>query len=505
MEVPARADGDICLKFDEEGMYPRSGTEGRYKGFLDEIERAAGTLSEILESGDPSVLLVSHYDADGLSAASLLEFALRRMGIFNQVKIVDQLTPEFLSKVLSLQYDVYVFTDLGSGIREWFRPRRDKLVFIIDHHKPVGSFGKNKPIEINPIEFGIDGSAEVSSSVLAYLFSRSLHRAVDRLLPVSLLGALGDRQDVGQRFSLTGINRMVLEEGKRKGMLIEEIGLRLFGAGSRPLVKSLAYTFDPFIPGISGDEAASLNFLKRIGVKPSDDGALRTLASLSPEETRRLVTELVKYMLERGLPVKEAERIFGTRYIISVEPKGSPLRDAREYSYMLNACGRLGYYGTGIGLCMGRRGAVLAKALEHGKEYRRILAKVFRALKSGWDSYAREFDYLVYVDLGDLVNERLTGAVASILASSRGVRSDKLVVLVGALSVDNRKKISARVLARSTDQLHIGEIMSATAREVGGVGGGHLNAGGATVAVDSELKFVRKVDELLRRAVKGWR
>jgi len=471
-----------------------------YTKFLDFLREESSYFSDYLKKISSPILLISHYDADGLSSSSLFVYLFQKMKYCFHLKITEELTKDYIEKIKESQYEIIVFTDLGSGLNDEISEMlSEKIVFILDHHKPSTfklSRGE-KFHEINPNLMGIDGSKEVSSSTLAYLFLRNLEHTIVKLCGIALVGALGDRQDVGRRYSLIGLNSLVVEESKKYNIITEKIGLRLFGVSSRPIVKALEYTMDPFIPGLSGNESVCIKFLKEIGINPTEDGKYRPLSSLTPSETKKLATELVKYMLVNKIPVHEAERIFGTRYFLTLEPPNSSLKDLREFAYMLNACGRLGYYGTAIMLCLGHRGKVLARAYEHAQEYRKILARVMSSIRDSKDITKKELKNILFINLNQLVNERITGAVASILVNSLLTKTNKYLLVV-ASRVENKIKLSVRKLSKNvSEELHIGEILENISRKFNGIGGGHRDAGGALIAEEFLEKFLETLDNSL--------
>ena len=351
------------------------GIADKYADFLNFVNSQREEFSkQVLDEREP-VLLISHYDADGLTSASLSAILLRKNGVPFHLRIVEQIDEHTLSKMKDLSYKKIIFTDLGSGEYSLIKTQlKGKKVFIIDHHQPEESPRKEDILEVNPYFHGINGSIESSSSTLTYLFLKTIDDEMIKHSPLAIVGALGDRQDVGPRFSLVGLNEIVAKEAEEYGLVRREIGLRLAGSKSRPILKALEYTFDPYIPGLSGKEDSCLMFLKEIGIEPSKNGELRYMKDLSKNEIKKLATALIKHMLDAGVPLKDAERIFGTNYYLQSEHEESFLHDAREYVQILNSCGRMGRYGVAIAICIGVREKVLGEALEIAREYRRTLA-----------------------------------------------------------------------------------------------------------------------------------
>ena len=454
--------------------------------------KALQQASDFLERSEPPVLVVSHYDADGLSAAAAITLTLERLGLPYQLKIEEQLTPELVEEALKGPYETLIFLDMGSGVLSAIRG--EKRVLVVDHHIPQGDPAPNV-LEVNPHRYGVNGSVEVSSSSLALLVMDGAIGQGEDYAHLAIVGALGDRQDQGPRFALTGINGLIVALAREAGVIEETIGLRLYGVHSRPLVRALALTMDPLLPGLTGNEEACIKFLKSIGVNPVNGDRLRKYSELSIEEKRTLATELVKLLINSGYPVNEAERIFGTMYYIRREDAQSPLRDAREFSYIVNACGRLDRHSIALLLLRGVKGEIIARALDQVRLYRKLLFRAIRAARDGACNRIR-LGKILALDYGETVPPKVAGALASILASS--LKTDATVLLVMVKHGDRHVKVSARKTA-GRGRVNIGEALSIAARASGGVGGGHAEAGGALLPAENTEIFLNE----LNRALEG--
>ena len=457
-------------------------------------KKLAAAASKVEGSGR-SALLVSHYDADGLAAASILARALTQLGFALHIVILEQLTHAGFARIekLAPSYHLVMLVDMGSGALLELSKLKTEAVVVLDHHLPGSSVGNIE--EVNPHRFGIDGSREISSSGLAYLLAKELkgEEAVV-LAPLAVVGALGDRQDVGRGFKLIGINHRIVEEGVEAGLLEERTDIRVFGGSSRPLVKALAYTLDPFLPGITGDESGAFAFLKDLGIEPTAGGRLRTLNELGREERKRLASALVKLLLGAGYSVREAERVYGATYTLTKEPQDSPLRDAREFAQLLNATGRMGYFDLAVALGLGARGEILLKAIDVAGQYRSLLAKAFKCVRE--ENIVKEKEICVLADFRskDFLNERISGALASLLLPY--VKGDKILLVL----VDSPEGIKVSARRKENPAIHLGELMAKAAGQVGGVGGGHESAGGATVPTDKIDAFIDFVEKYVARS-----
>ncbi|MHB9302964.1 DHH family phosphoesterase [Thermofilum pendens] len=442
-------------------------------------------MSKLLESRE-WVLVVSHYDADGLSSLSLMLYFLWSHGVPFHARLVEQVDPRTLEELPLGEYDYAIFLDLGSGYKHLIeRYAEGKNILLIDHHVPSSPKGEECCVEINPYRVGLNGSEEASASTLTYLLLRSLDEKVEKMVHVALVGALGDRLDLGPRYSFKGLNERVLREALDRKVVEASLGLRFFGGPKRPLVKAIARTTDPFLPGLTGNETACYNFLKKIGIEPKAGEELRTVGSLSSEEVKKLATELVKYMLSAGLSVKDAQKIIGYNYYLASEKPESPLRDLREYAYILNALGRMENYEVAVAINLGGRGSLLAIAEDVSNNYRKTLARLIESVLSGDSEKVKVYEgrISVIIEVRD-ANPKLTGPLSSILASllSQKFRDKKLLGVAAPLSKeDSTLKISFR---RLTEEVDIGRTLQDIAAKIGIEGGGHPAAGGAVVSRD---------------------
>jgi len=462
----------------------------------DRVDFASKTILDWVEQDQP-ITVVSHLDADGLAAAGIIGSMLERLNVAFKVRIVKQLDEDSLKELSSEPISPIIFADVGSGQKDLiYSNLPEHSVVIIDHHQPL-EYELERCVEVNPHLFGIDGSRSISSSGLSYLVAKSVDLNNVDLAPIAVVGALGDRQDSGKRHNLVDLNESIVKEAVEAGFLEVKFGLRLFGFESRPIVKSLEYTIDPLIPGLSGNYNACLKFLERIGITPVDeDGNLRRMSDLSSNELRSFMVNLVKYMLSKGIESKEAESIMGTIYIISHEPPTSPLRDAREFASLLNACGRLGVPSIGVAICMGRRGEVLDKAEKLTSRYRQTLLKYLDWLSRNLDK-VRQTRFLQVIYGGDYVDDRIIGTLISIALSSR-ILSPKKVAVAFAVSPEGKVKVSARAdKALARRGLNLGLAIRDAASQVEGVGGGHDVAAGAQIPLNSEEDFIEVLDKII--------
>ncbi len=450
-------------------------------------ERAASLISRQKE-----VVVASHVDADGLTSAGIISAALDRAGVERKTLFFRQLDLPALEEIADLGPDLVIFTDLGSGMQSEIVGIGLSAV-VADHHRPQGSGVEH---HINPHLAGLDGATQLSGSGTSFLLARALAGAVgcrgenDDLSALAIVGAVGDLQDMAKG-RLVGLNRWILDIGVEAGALSFGRDLKLFGKQTRPVFKMLEFSSDPYIPGLSGDEDACISFLKEQGIRLKGERWRRWI-DMSPEEKARIASALVRRGLRAGLSNPQLERLVGEVYVLLAEQEGTELRDASEYSTLLNATARYGHSGVGLAVCLGDRGRALEEARLLLSEHRQNLVNGLKLVK---EEGIVPLDHIQYFDAGDRILETIVGIVAGMSFQTADRRKP---ILAFAAAEDGRLKVSARgtqELVRSG--LNLAEAISRAAESVGGVGGGHNVAAGATIPPEARDEFLELIDAIV--------
>jgi single-stranded-DNA-specific exonuclease len=473
--------------------------ESRIAGFLSSAVQAAKTISETVgENG--LIQIFSHLDADGVAAAGILGRALSRLDARFRISIT-QWIEERIVEVLSDRPQLIIFSDLGSGYIDLLNEKlSDFKIVILDHHQIVGKCSTNI-VHVNPHLHGIDGAKDVSGAGVAYFVAKAMDQANIDSASVAVVGALGDLQDKCDQRMLCGVNRKIIDDATKAGILTVEKDLIFFGRETRPIHKTLASTTNPFIPGISGEEDKSLAFLMSLGIKPRHDDKWRALRDLSDEEKKLLCSALADYLLSRGLHY-EVANLIGHVYILNREEPWTPLRDAREFGVLLNATGRMDRPSLGVAVCMGDRGTALEQANKVLEDYRRSINKYL-----GWvmekPGRMKEMDN-IYVVYGEgFIDDKIVGAISSIL-SGNVPNPEKPLIAYANVEEQGLAKVSARTVDALVNRgINLGEIMQAAAGECQGKGGGHNIAAGAQVPLENINAFIEIVNQLVGKQLKG--
>jgi RecJ-like exonuclease len=461
-----------------------------FEGLLARYRAISPMILRVVCSGK-RILVVTHIDADGLCSGSIVFASLMRKGANVTLRAVPDLDPRTISDLGAQRFDFYIFTDLASTLIAELEASLEGRCLVLDHHQ-IPAEDAERPSVVNAWSYGYDGGKEACSSAMAYFFASSLDPTNDDLSPLAVVGALADRQDSGPGRSLVGLNRSAVEEAQSRGLLSVTKDLMFTGRETRPVHEAIALTSTPFLKGLTGSKDAVLAALHQTGLVLKDGGTWRTISSLTPDEKKKL-TEVIASALGPIDGATEAlASLIGEAYTFEFEDSFTPLRDAREFGTLLNACGRMGAAGTGISVCLGDRTEALKTAMKTLTDYRTGINKALDGLTSE-PSRIEQHGSLVFVRGEGIVNEKLLGPVISILTSSPEFK-DKVVV-GRTESRGSDLKISSRVGDSFVGEVNLGLIMREAAEVVNGVGGGHAMAAGAKIPSAKSESFSRAVVE----------
>ena len=459
------------------------------KGFWSYIKKFSERLAK-----EEELFVVSHHDADGITACAITVDLLRKLGKEVEFMILKQLDSNNVRQLLDIDKTM-VFTDMGSGHLSLLRENGIEDFYIIDHHPPESEYER----QINPHFYGYDGGIDVSGAGMAYFVARSLGHQENAHL--ALVGAVGDMQDC--KGKLKSLNRIILEDGIKQGTLKVRNDLRLFGRQSRPLTQMLTYASDPFLPGLTGKKDNCMAFLQNLGIDlKRENGEWKTYIDLTLEERKKLATALYIHLLDCNVPEFIIQGMIGEVYTLLKERKGTELRDGKEFATLLNACGRQNESEIGVRVCLGDRGEYWTRARGILQKHRRMLREGIECLEEVGTKSMEKFNYF---DSEGLISENIIGVVAG-MAYGAGIIPPNKPILAFADDGDDPEflKVSARAnwgLIRRG--IHLGNTMRECSRAVGGDGGGHDIAAGARVPREKRDEFLRCVDKIFNKQLRG--
>ncbi|MGD6809498.1 MAG: DHHA1 domain-containing protein [Candidatus Bathyarchaeia archaeon] len=469
--------------------------------FLSAADKAAKMILETVQQ-DGFIDCFSHLDADGVAAAGIISKALYRLDARYRVRVMQWVDDKIVNDIIADKPQLVILTDFGSGYLQLLNEKVPGVkVAIMDHHQITAKVDNPNFAQVNPHEYGVDGATEVSGSGVTYFVAKAMNPKNVDLAPVALVGALGDMQDKYDQRSFGGLNELILKDAVQAGLMKVEKDLTFFGRETRPIHRTLATTTNPFIPGISGEEDKALAFLATLNINLKQGERLRALSDLNEEEKKMLCSALADYMLSKGLHV-EVSNLIGNNYVLVNEEPNTALRDAREYSVLLNSTGRMDRPSLGIAICMGDRGAALEESNNILEDYRKNINKYL-----GWvmekPERLRELDNIYVVNGEDFINEKIIGTVSSIMVAGLA-NNQKPLISYAKVEGEDSVKISSRTTEAALQKgVNLGDVMRLASEKHGGKGGGHNIAAGAQVSTAQIENFVKTADDLVGRQLKG--
>ncbi len=436
-----------------------------------------------------SISVTTHIDCDGLTSGSIITKALVRAGANCTVRTSKEFSNNTLESLKNDSRDLHIVTDLGGG----FATKLDKTLgedwIILDHHQIPDEEMDNQNV-INSWKYGIDGGADICAGGMAYLASVAIDEKNTDLSAVAIVSALGDRQDKGEKRSFTGKNFEIANTAKKQGLVDIDLDLLLVGRETRPLADALASTLQPFIDGLTWNRGACHSLLDSSGVNLKEDGRWRVPAELDEGEKKQVIEAVTEFISGENATEIMSELV-GYTYTFPREDSKSFLRDGREFSTMLNSCGRINRPGVGIAVCMGDRDKILTEAEDIRADYRKMIRECMNVLSNQrWR--VSESKECIMVNGEDVVPETMTGTISSLLAGSP--KNSGKIVILRTKAEDNTVKFSSRKSFGCRTEINLSDIMRTGAEKFDGIGGGHNAAAGAKITRDKLDEFLNYLE-----------
>jgi len=459
------------------------------KNFEQALVNFKDKISDCIKS-KKSISVTTHIDCDGITSGSIITKALIRAGANCTVTTAKEMNKKVIEGLKNDQRDFHVITDLGGGFAKDLDGGLSDNWLVLDHHQIPDEELDNERV-INAWKYGIDGGTQICAGGMAYQAAKIMDGKNSDLAWVAVVSALGDRQDQGEKKSFTGINLDIVSDAKNSGHLQMDLDLALVGRETRPLPDALAFTSQPFIEGLTWNRDACLSLLNSSGINLKDGGRWRVPAELNEDEKRKVIEKITEFASGKNA-TEIMDELIGYTYTFPREDRRSFLRDGREFSTMLNSCGRIQKAGVGIAICMGDR----TKMLEEGEnilvEYRKMIRNYMNILANErWRT--NDTTNCVMVNAEGVVPETMTGTISSLIAGSPK-NSGKIVILrtngeEGTIKFSSRKSFSCK------SQVNLSDLMRTGAQRFDGVGGGHNAAAGARITKDKLDGFLDYLDK----------
>ena len=420
--------------------------------------------------------VIYHYDGDGIASASSAVRMLRRLGYAVQATPLQGVERARIEALLDATPGPVLVVDTGASWLDRFA-RHPAPVIILDHHKYPGAPHPPALPEhvafVNPLDWGVDGMSELCAATLTWLYTVFIDPVNWDNAPWGLSGAISDRQHVG---GFRGLNARLVEEARHRGIVEPYSGLPLYGAS---LSEALARSIDPFLRGLSGRPVECDRFLQGLSLDPR-----RPIDSLEASERSRLGSAILARLVQQGTRPEFVEAFHAPRYRLR-----APALDAEEVANLQNATGREGTPAEGIALALGDPRA-LARARASEEAWRTGVLNGLRRIEEGGVNSLSALQWFESPE-GPLAGTQAGLAMNYLLDPSRPV----VVFSPGEESYKVSGRGTLWLVSRGLD---LATALREAADAVGGEGGGHRVASGATIPRSARERFL---DEVNRRVL----
>lgn len=434
-------------------------------------KKASEIISEIPSS--TKIRLISHYDADGATAAAIISKALYRKGFDFHVTLMRNPFIQGLERVKKEENEFLIFSDMGSGLLKLIEGFKGKAI-IIDHHQYFRSTNKEDILQINANNCGINGNYEACGASLSYAFALALSKENTDLSYLALTGIMGDKQYIG---GIRGYNKTVLEDAIKNGIVKSINGLKF---SEETLSDSLFYSVDPYFSGLSGNKDEINELLKNLQIDES-----KKIKEIDNKTLKKLHSYLVLKLLKKGCEINIIdtvirERCWSDKVNLELE----------RFADLIDACGKGGNRGLALSLCMGDKDSFTeAKKVERNYK-QKILDELLRIESEG----VKETKSFRYFYTSDSSQGGVIGGIAT------NFMLDTKKPLISLVKKDSEIHISSRGNQHLVKNgLDLGAAMNEAAKQLGGQGGGHKIAAGATIDSDKENEFLEIVDSIITK------
>jgi len=268
-------------------------------------------------------------------------------------------------------------------------------------------------------------------------------------------------------------------------------GLRMYGVYTRPLSRVLEYSTNPYIPGVTGNRAGALKFIEEHGIARKGKSETIKLSDLHQDEVDKLLS---------ALRMNVQNNLLGPVYLLRKMNDVPALRDLREFSTLLNACGRMGKASLGVGVCLDDNVSVI-QAFKILEEYRHeLLQGLDWFYKHRGTESVIEGKGFTIIRADAEIRDTIIGTLASLVSKS-SIYPDNTIIMSMARTLGDETKISMRISGFGKSLVDLRKIVKDITNKIGGYGGGHRLAAGATIPQGKEESLISITTEILSRNV----
>lgn len=426
-------------------------------------------------NGIDVVRIITHYDADGICSASVLVKALKRMGKKYHVTFRKGLKDEFIQELNLEKNPCVVFLDMGSNNQDSINELTESgtRVIVLDHHRIQEKKEHEDILHLNCNLYNIDGMTQACASTLAFITALHLDKENWDMAGIYLAGCMGDKQHLK---TFTGINDVIVKTGVARGTIVETQELNLYGSSLR---EGLTGGIEPLFLELESDPEAIDSFLGQLKMDPG-----MSIDELNDDDSVTLRSALALELMKQNVRTNVIERLVGTHYRVNG-------LDTRMLSYVIDSCGRMDKMGMGM-LAAVSGGSSLEEGMKLYREYVEFLHRtLIRIHKEG----RRDGGSFIY-----FYTKEEEGAIAGTLAElTLDYLSNGSKPVFALTKSGNEVRVSSRATKTLfSSGLDLSAVMHKAAEHVGGRGGGHPVASGATIPDTEDKDFLEKADSIIK-------
>jgi RecJ-like exonuclease len=262
--------------------------------------------------------------------------------------------------------------------------------------------------------------------------------------------------------------------------------LTFFGIHTRPLPFLLQYATDPYLPGLTGAEDACYAFFQDLDIDMRSGDEWRVWVDLEASEKQRAIQGIIQVVLEHYNDPRIAQGIIGDTIVLSQRPSKTEMRSAKEFSTLLNACGRNRRPEVGVRICM-RDPEAFTEGKTLLQQHRANLASALRRLEE--DGYT-EMQGMYVVD-DPKTPDTIIGIVIGMAQGSMIIPTDRPVIGISTNTTDDSPlaKLSGRAHKRLIERgvnlkevfVEVADILNEKNETLIAEAGGHPMAAGAFI------------------------
>ncbi len=168
-------------------------------------------------------------------------------------------------------------------------------------------------------EFSIDSNIvntpfSISATILKTIEDIWITSFHDRIL--CLVAGIDRGKDLSKN-GFYGLEQSIAEELVSSNKLFYDIGFRLWGWKHQRIYKCLSRTLRPYLPGLSGLEENTVNFLSKLGFSDPITVSSADIMS-SNDRVKAFATELIKIVREKSLRKRDPYEIVSRVYYVGL-------------------------------------------------------------------------------------------------------------------------------------------------------------------------------------------